>query len=48
MDAGRDDADKIKEHNFSTNEHKRGRIGRCAKKAAILLKNLDISIRDHR
>ena len=43
MDAGRDDADKIKERNVSTNEHKRGRIDRCAKKAAILL-NLDENI----
>ena len=45
MDAGRDGSDKIKERNVSTNEHKRGRIDRCAKKAAILLKNLDISMR---
>ena len=41
MDAGRDGADKIKERIVSTNEHERGRIDRCAEKAAILLKNLD-------
>ena len=46
MDAGRDGADKIKERIVSTNERERGRIDRCAEKAAILL-NLDISTCDH-
>ena len=48
MDAGPDSADKIKEHNASGDEHKRGRIDIYAEKAAILLMNLDkISICDH-
>ena len=48
MSAGQDGAGKIKEHNVSGDEHKRGRIDIYAEKAAILLMNLDkISIRDH-
>ena len=43
MDAGLDSVDKIKERNVSGDERKRGRIDRCAEKAAILL-NLDENI----
>ena len=44
MDAGLDSVDKIKERNVSGDERKRGRIDRCAEKAAILMKSLDRNI----
>ena len=46
MDAGRDSADKIKERNAGGDERKRGRVDRCAEKAAILLNLAEISTRD--
>ena len=44
MDAGLDSIDKIKERNVSGDERRRGRIDRCAEKAATLTKDLDRNI----